>query len=95
MVSPAKWRQSDVYATPGSSITSGSTGMMIFSPSHFARGCQRIANYVGGGPTHVKELIDTNDQKESGLGQVEAYQRRRNDDQRRARNAGQNIVIRV
>src|SRR5262249_59520079 len=25
------------------------------------RGCKRIADYVGGGPTHVEELIDAND----------------------------------
>src|SRR5262249_53530503 len=51
------------------------------------RGCQRISDYVGGGPAHVQELIDTNDQKESGLGQVEAYQRRCNDHQRSSWNA--------
>src|SRR5215472_294530 len=34
------------------------------------RGCQRIADYVGGGPPHVKELIDANDQRSPASGKL-------------------------
>jgi hypothetical protein len=47
----------------------GSTGAVDFSPSHFGSR-KRIADHVGGGTAHIKELTDA-DQQQSALGEVE------------------------
>src|SRR5580693_8040846 len=47
---------------------------LLALPFRHHGGGERIADHVGGGAAHIEELVDADDQQQSGFGQVEARQ---------------------